>query len=62
MSNTYCDFILDSSRHNDICDISFGFYESVKVGLDEGEPLFYAAFDVTAAMGDISENLSLSAI
>jgi hypothetical protein len=57
MPITYCDLILDSSRYNDVGDISLGFYEFVKVGLDEGEPLFYATFDVTAAMGNISEDL-----
>lgn len=57
MRRTYCDLVLDASRHNDVCDISLGFYEFVEVRFDEGEPLFYAAFDVSAAVGDISEDL-----
>ena len=59
MRVTYCNLVLDSTRHNDVCDISLRFYEFVKVGLDEGEPLFYTTLDVASTMGDISENLRL---
>jgi len=57
MRSTNCDLILNSSRYNEICEVSLGFYEFVKVRFDEGEPLFYATFHVTATMVDISENL-----
>lgn len=51
---TNSNLILDSSRHDDVGDLSLGLDVALEVWLDECEPLLDAAFDVTSSFGDIS--------
>lgn len=50
------DFVLDAPGDDDVCVVALGFDVFVEVGLHEAEPLFHAAFDVTAAVIDVAED------
>lgn len=51
---TDSDLVLDSTRHDDISHLPLRLDISLKVRLDEREPLLDASLDISSSLSDIS--------